>query len=320
MKTKEKPLRKWILAVAAIIVIVAIGILFKNQIFKGKEIIKRLEEIPEDVRKVAEKIGVQKVIKNDKGFWEADYGDGIIMVYIPEGKFTMGQTEEEEQWLIAQFGKYDYNKYYKDELPLHTVYLDGYWMGKYEVTIGQYKAFISDQGYAALPSYVSKFSPGDDYPVAGVYWEDANAYCKWLSKKKGLNFKLPTEAQWEKAARGSDGRKYPWGKNEPDETLANFDMKIGKISTVGSYPNGASPYGLLDMAGNVWEWCRDWSGSDYYGKSSVRNPPGPEAGTHRVFRGGGWVNDARYLRCAYRDFGRPSLRGGGLGFRLCQES
>jgi serine/threonine-protein kinase len=165
----------------------------------------------------------------------------------------------------------------------------------------------------------SEYSPGDDHPVTDVSWEDANAYCNWLSKKKGLNFKLPTEAQWEKAARGTDGRKYPWGKNEPDETLANFGWKFDKTSPVGSYPNGASPYGLLDMAGNVWEWCSDWYGDDYYKNSPKDNPTGPKIGTSRVVRGGCWVSDAGSLRCAGRSGGGPSYRSLVADFRLCQD-
>jgi formylglycine-generating enzyme required for sulfatase activity len=257
------------------------------------------EEMPEDVRKIAGKIGIQKVVKNGKGHWEADYGDGIIMVHIPAGNFTMGSND------------------YDDEKPIHEVYLDGYWMGKYEVTFAQYDKYCED---------AKKDKPGDEgwgrvkRPVINVSWEDANAYCKWLSKKKGLDFKLPTEAQWEKAARGSDGRKYPWGNNEPGETLANFDSKVGKTSPVGSYSNGASPYGLLDMAGNVWEWCYDWYEADYYNKSPEKNPKGPESGSHRVFRGGSWSNDAVDLRCAYRNYDGPSYRIVNLGFRLCQDN
>jgi formylglycine-generating enzyme required for sulfatase activity len=120
-------------------------------------------------------------------------------------------------------------------------------------------------------------------------------YCEWLSHKTGTNFKLPTEAQWEKAARGTDGRKYPWGSRESDETLANFNEKIGKTTPVGSYPAGASPYRLLDMSGNVWEWCSDWYGSGYYKNSPKENPTGPRSGPGRV------------------------LRGGDVGFRLCQD-
>jgi formylglycine-generating enzyme required for sulfatase activity len=275
------------------------------------------QEVPEEVKSV--KLKAHKIYKNDKGFWEADHGDGIIMVYIPEGEFKMGQTEKEKQWFIDHFGEKYYYKNYIYELPLHDVYLDGYWMGKYEVTLGEYKAFISDQGHAALPSFVSEYSPGDHHPAIGVFWEDANAYCNWLSKKKGLNFKLPTEAQWEKAARGSDGRKYPWGNNEPDEILANFNEKVGKTSPVGSFPIGASPYGLLDMAGNVSEWCNDWYGDDYYKNSPKDDPTGPSGGSDRVKRGGSWRNFAGTIRCAVRGKCKPSVRVDHLGFRLCQD-
>jgi formylglycine-generating enzyme required for sulfatase activity len=276
------------------------------------------EEMPEDVRKIAEKIGVEKVIINDKGFWEADYGDGIKMVYIPEDEFKMGSND------------------YKDEKPIHTVFLDGYWMGKYEITVKQYMKFVNatkthypewlEQGSkyninTGNDDYYKKFVSNENHPIVGISWDDAIAYCDWLSTEKNLTFKLPTEAQWEKAARGSDGRKYPWGgNNEPDETLANFAKKIGKTSPVGSYPDGASPYGLLDMAGNVWEWCNDWYGSDYYEKSPERKPQGPDSGTVRVMRGGSWSYGTGYLRCANRSYVRPSYRYYYLGFRLCQDN
>jgi formylglycine-generating enzyme required for sulfatase activity len=316
MKTKENTLRKWILAAAAIIVIVAIGILFIDQIngihtAEANEKVKELRKIPEDVMKIQAKIGKDRVHINKKGYWEADYGDGIIMVYIPEGKFTMGSND------------------CKDEKPIHTVYLDGYWMGKYEVTFDQYDKYCEE---------AKKDKPDDEgwgrgkRPVINVSWDDAAAYCKWLSDKKGLKFKLPTEAQWEKAARGTPSLKYPWGDHEPNyngKWYANYAAhdswkKKGEdgfefTAPVGSYPNGSSPYGLLDMAGNVWEWCRDWYGSDYYGKSQGRNPSGPESATFRVLRGGSWDIYARYLRCAGRGGVRPSLRVINLGFRLCQE-
>jgi formylglycine-generating enzyme required for sulfatase activity len=253
------------------------------------------EEIPADVKSIKSK--AQKIYKNEKGLWEADYGDGIKMVYIPAGEFTMGSND------------------YDNEKPVHTVYLDGYWTGKYEVTFAQYDKYCEE---------TKKDKPGDagwgrgDRPVINVSWDDAAAYCKWLSDKKGLKFKLPTEAQWEKAARGTDSRMYPWGNNEPDETLANFDGKLGKTSPVGSYPRGVSPYGLLDMAGNVWEWCNDWYNRDYYKNSP--NPQGPENGYFRVMRGGGWNDYAGFLRCADRGHDRPSLRYGNAGFRLCQDN
>ncbi|MCP5053837.1 MAG: formylglycine-generating enzyme family protein, partial [bacterium] len=149
-------------------------------------------------------------------------------------------------------------------------------------------------------------------------WEDAKTYCEWLSKKTGVSFKLPTEAQWEKAARGTDGRKYPWGEQEPNKNLANFNQDIGKTSPVGSYPKGASPYELLDMAGNVWEWCGDWYAG--YSSDPQTNPAGPAGGSFRVVRGGGWDYSAGGLRCSFRIVSDPSVRGSGLGFRLCQDN
>jgi formylglycine-generating enzyme required for sulfatase activity len=156
-------------------------------------------------------------------------------------------------------------------------------------------------------------------PVVGISWDDARAYCDWLSDKTGLNFKLPTEAQWEKAARGIESRKYPWGDQEPDETLANFGTKIGKTTLVGSYPKGVSFYGLLDIAGNVWEWCRDWYDVGYYKNSPLKNPQGPASGSNHVVRGGGWDYVAWYLRCTDRDYITIPGRGSRVGFRLCME-
>jgi formylglycine-generating enzyme required for sulfatase activity/predicted Ser/Thr protein kinase len=263
----------------------------------------KVEILPGRSEAFPEVRGAKWVYDNEKGFKEADYDDGIIMVYIPSGKFTMGSKDN------------------STEKPPHSVYLDGYWIGKYKVTAAQYKAFISETGHQALPSYVSKYSPKDNHPVIGGSWEDATAYCKWLSGKLGVrfNFKLPTEAQWEKAARGIDGREYPWGNNKPDETLANFASKVGKTAPVGSCPIGASPFGLLDMAGNVWEWCRDWFDENYYQSSPDKNPTGPKSGSSRVVRGGSWGSVAGYLRCANRFVAGPSYRGYVVGFRLCQD-
>gem|GEM_PF-616507 len=276
------------------------------------------EEEPADVKAVESK--AKRVYKNDKDYWEAEYEDGIVMVYIPAGEFIMGSDDG-----------LDYEK------PPHKVYLDGYWIGKTEVTVGQYKMFISEAGHRSLPDYVSTYSPGDNHPVIGVSWDDAAAYCKWLTKKIGLKFKLPTEAQWEKAARGTDKRKYPWGDSPPSGKKVNFadkqvwlkkkygwadkDIDDGYAYTapVESYPQGASPYGILNMAGNVWEWCNDWYGSDYYKNSPGKNPIGPTGGPDRVLRGGGWYDFAPLIRCAYRSSDDPSVRGYDVGFRLCQD-
>ncbi len=261
--------------------------------------------------------------KNEKGFQETDFGDGIIMVSIPAGEFKMGSNE------------------YDNEKPPHTVYLDEYRIGKYAVTVKQFGLFVKDTGYVTEAESkggaytwtgetwekkegINWKNPGfeqeDNHPVVCVSWNDALEYCKWLSGKKGGRLKLPTEAQWEKAARGTDGRKYPWDDREPDDTLANFDKKIGKTTQVGMYPTGASPYGLLDMAGNVWEWCSDWYDPDYYKNAPKKNPTGPYGGPHlRVQRGGSWIFNVEDLSCSFRGNGTPNICNYSLGFRLCQD-
>jgi formylglycine-generating enzyme required for sulfatase activity len=272
--------------------------------------------MPKDVKNVSAK--ANKVEKNKNGCWEAYYQDGIVMVYIPPGEFMMGQTGEEKKWLIDQIGEEDYNSYYANETPLHKVYLDGYWISKYEVTFAQYDRYCQE---AKIEKAGDEGWGRKNRPVINVSWTEAAAYCEWLSQKTGLKFKLPTEAQWEKAARGNDQRKYPWGIQYPDKNLANFSRNIGKTTPVGSYPAGASPYGLLDMAGNVWEWCDDWYDADYYKNSPPKNPTGPESGSDRVVRGGGgsWYVMVRVLHCANRGSNGLSDRYNNLGFRLRQD-
>jgi formylglycine-generating enzyme required for sulfatase activity len=279
-----------------------------------KEDKKETPDMPDDVKKVISK--ASKVEKNKNGYWEAYYQDGIVMVYIPPGEFMMGQTDEEKKWLIDQIGEKDYNSYYVRETPLHQVYLDGYWMGKHEVTFAQYDRYC-DENKRDRPK--DEGWGRENRPVLNISWTEADAYCQWLSRQTGLQFKLPTEAQWEKAARGNDQRKYPWGSSEPGKDLANFSVNVGKTTPVGSYPTVASPYGLLDMAGNVWEWCGDWYEAGFYKNSPQKNPVGPESGSDRVIRGGSWDDDARSLRCADRDVSGPSGRNDFLGFRLRQD-
>jgi formylglycine-generating enzyme required for sulfatase activity len=284
---------------------------------KVKPVNENKEEAPDmpgDVKKVISK--AHKVEKNKNGFWEAHYQDGIVMVYIPPGDFMMGQTDEEKKWLIDQIGEKKYNSYYKNEIPLHKVYLDGYWLGKYQVTFAQYDKYCND---TKIEKPNDRNWGRENRPVIYVSWDDAGAYCQWLSKETGLQFKLPTEAQWEKAARGNDQRKYPWGSGEPGKDLANFSGNVGKTTPAGSYQAGASSYGLLDMAGNVWEWCADWYESGYYKNSPLKNPGGPDSGSDRVIRGGGWGSYARVLRCAHRGSDGPSYRDDFLGFRLRQD-
>jgi formylglycine-generating enzyme required for sulfatase activity len=272
---------------------------------------------------------------------ETDYGDGIIMVSIPPGQFEMGSN------------------YVNRATPPHTVYLDGYRMGKYEVTVKQFGLFVKDTGYVTEAersggAYIwtegkwqkkedinwknPGFEQEDSHPVVCVSWNDALVYCIWLSAKKGVNFKLPTEAQWEKAARGTEKLQYPWENTVLSGEKANFadkqvwlkekfiwankDIDDGYAYTapVGSYPAGISPYGLLDMAGNVWEWCYDWYDEKYYKSSPNKNPKGPKSATSRVVRGGSWFSDAWYLICASRSCGRPSVRVNDVGFRICKDN
>ena len=329
---KEKIKPKKPLPHKRILIAVSISILVIAAVFLISQLVKKEVKPPEEpafIKEVKSKGAQIKPIGKD--FWEAYYpAYGITMIYIPPGEFMMGQTHEEKKWLIDQIGEKNYNSNYTDETPLHKVYLDGYWMGKYEVTFAQYDRYCHE-------TKIKK--PGDEgwgrenRPVINVSWDDAVDYCRWLSQKTGLRFKLPTEAQWEKAARGNDQRKYPWGNTEPyynGKWYANYCAyesweKRGEdgftyTAPVGSYRLGASPYGILDMAGNVWEWCSDCYEAGYYKNSPLKNPAGPGGGSIRVVRGGSWkYSGARFLRCANRFYFRPADRGGDLGFRLRQD-
>ncbi|MDO8587174.1 MAG: formylglycine-generating enzyme family protein [Armatimonadota bacterium] len=225
--------------------------------------------------------------------------DGSVMITIPAGKFIMGSNHE------------------PDEKPVHTVYLDTYQIGKCEVTIAQYRKFCKATGYEMpdAPSWGWKHG----HPIVNVTWNDAAAYCKWAGGR------LPTEAEWEKAAAGTDGRTYPWGDAWDNNKCANVYLNLTSTQPVGSYPAGASAYGCMDMAGNVWEWCADVYAKDYYKASPSRNPRGPSRGGYRVMRGGSWDSDSGGVigvncggRCADRSYlDNPGAYSGGVvGFRL----
>ena len=221
--------------------------------------------------------------------------DGAEMVSIPAGEFWMGSDDGDT-----------------DEKPRRRVYLDAFRIDKFEVTNTLYRRFMEATGRAA-PQYWSDSKWNEpQQPVVGVDWNDAEAYCRWAGKR------LPTEGEWEKAARGTDGRKYPWGE-QWDSSRANSDeSKLGKTVAVGSYPSGASPYGAHDMAGNVWEWVADWYDGNYYRRAPDRNSKGPDSGQFRVLRGGSWLYNPRFLRVSYRARLTPTNRGSNVGFRCAQ--
>ena len=240
---------------------------------------------------------------------------GLTMefVRIPAGEFWMGSDKKKDP------------QAYGDDLPQHKVFLDEYYLAKYPVTNRQYQAFVQ----AAKVSPPSHWKNGvipqgkEQHPVVKVSWQDAQAFCSWASQVSGEKIALPSEAQWEKAARSSDGRIYPWGEAAPDAQLCNFNRNVNDTTPVGQYsPRGDSPYGCADMAGNVWEWCADWYEVNEYqqrAKEAVHNPSGPASGYHRVLRGGAWNNVDRYVRTANRSRNTPTYRGNDIGFR-CSRS
>ncbi len=233
--------------------------------------------------------------------------DGMLLVYIPAGEFLMGSTDSDTMA-------------YSDEKPQHRVSLDAYWIDRTEVTNAMY-ALCVKSGACQPPSSSSSYTRNSyygnpqlaNYPVIYVDWNEAQAYCSWAGRR------LPTEAEWEKAARGTDGRIYPWGNNSPTCSLENFwgsnGACVGDTTVTGNYPTGASSYGVQDMAGNVWEWVADWYGDTYYGSSPMSNPTGPDSGQYRVLRGGSWYNSMNLVRSAYRSGDFPSRRNGLFGFR-----
>ena len=255
--------------------------------------------------------------------------DGAEMVLIPAGEFEMG-TDLSEVPQLVQWAKKWYSSvessWFEREAPRHTVYLDIFYMDRYEVTNALYKKFIDATGHKAPRYWNDSKRNTPDHPVVGVIWDDAKAYAEWAGKR------LPTEAEWEKAARdGLVGRKYPWGDSEPDGSQCNFadrntdfdwsdksvDDGYGNTAPVGSFtPNG---YGLYDMAGNVWEWCADWYGEKYYSSSPTRNPTGPGLGTGRVVRGGSRLNNPFGLRVGYSHMTLPTNTSIDYGFRCVSQ-
>jgi formylglycine-generating enzyme required for sulfatase activity len=216
--------------------------------------------------------------------------DGMPQVFVPGATYDMGGSDQ-----LAQ----------TDERPVHSVTVSPFWIDKLEVTNGMYQLCVQS-GKCKAPredksaTHANYFTSKDfaDFPVILVSWQDASSYCAWAGRR------LPTEAEWELAARGAGAaRLFPWGDQVPDASLANFDFAAKDTLRVGSSPNGASPFGALDMAGNVWEWVNDYYSPDYYNQSNgLTDPTGPKGtdGGSKVIRGGSWADNAKEQRVSNR--------------------
>ncbi len=230
--------------------------------------------------------------------------DGAPMVLIPAGEFVMGSPDGEGL---------------DNEQPEHKVWVDAFYLDKYEVTNARYEKFMEETG-RARPKFWEQLdlTVHSELPVVGVSWDDAKAYCEWAEKR------LPTEAEWEYAARGTDRRRYPWGNAEPNAQLANYAKRWShkfyddRLEPVNSHEAGKSPFGVYNMAGNVFEWVADWYEIKYYMRSPERNPPGPETGELKVMRGGSWNFASEYLRTASRMKLKPLEREADIGIRCAR--
>ena len=225
--------------------------------------------------------------------------DGATLLYVPAGEYSMGSNNSES-----------------DEAPFHTVFLDAFWIDKTEVTVRMYSLCVN-AGVCKEPTGKKSFSHPDyygnaefdNYPVIYVDWNTAKTYCEWADRR------LPTEAEWEKVARGTNANDYPWGNADPNVDLLNYNRNVGNTTAVEKYPDGKSTYGALDMAGNVWEWVNDWYDDSYYQDSPSWNPLGPDSGVYRVLRGGSWTDGSKVIRSSNRFKNYPYTSNDDIGFR-----
>jgi formylglycine-generating enzyme required for sulfatase activity len=235
--------------------------------------------------------------------------DGAPMILIPAGPFTMGSNDG-----------------LPNERPEHKVTLDAYYIDQYEVTAGRYQLFVESANRNLPPTWDDEAAQTmSNLPAVGMSWTDAAAYCKWAGRR------LPTEAEWEKAARGTDGRRYPWGHMQPFVDIANYNRGVWVSDAITLVPvnsglegmsvrhglkqGGKSPYGLFHMAGNAAEWVADWYDREYYQKSPEKNPTGPSQGERRVLRGGSWADLPAALRVTARFSAESDFEDRTMGFR-----
>ena len=296
---------------------------------EGRQVITEANGAPEklakakDTLEVASKLGLDDELQavyqqlqaklpqgistaSESGKQKVTGKDEAPMALVPAGEFTMGSD-------LAD-----------NEKPPHRVYLNAFYMDMYEVTVGQYAMFLEATALEAPPQWdMQNLAHRQKRPVVFIDWADAATYCKWAGKR------LPTEAEWEKAARGTDGRTYPWGNEVPTRLHATFgrfdESKQGggwnshaALTPVGMLEDRRSPYGIYDMAGKVWEWVGDWYDENYYQNSPSQNPEGPSSGEYKVVRGGSWSYHPQPLRSAARNFYDPTNRYGSLGVRCAK--
>jgi formylglycine-generating enzyme required for sulfatase activity len=225
--------------------------------------------------------------------------DGAPAVFIPAGSFIVGDDENS---------------------PRREIFVDAFYMDKYEVTVGRYAGFLKATGNVKIPEQwdTVDLQNGAELPVVGVDWQDADSYCRWAGRR------LPTEAEWERAARGNDERKYPWGNDAPSTEHAKFARPYKNsvykdgVARVGTYPKGVSPFGIYELSGNVWEWVSDWYVESFH-PDSARNPKGPDKGTHKVMRGGGWYDQSDRITTTKRIYADPVQRDDEVGFRCASD-
>jgi sulfatase modifying factor 1 len=221
------------------------------------------------------------------------------VVVIPAGFFWMGSESG-----------------YENEMPRHRVWLDRFGLGKFPVTNGEYGVFVEAARMPPPPFWSLAMFADPEQPVVGVNWDEATAYCRWLSQRVGQTFRLPSEAEWERAVRGElADALYPWGDEPPwQRPYPGYDLKTGGPQRVGA--NAANDFGLHDMSEGVHEWCNDYYDASYYRYAPERNPPGPAFGKRRVSRGGSWRHQVKFSRCAARSSLPPSFKYADYGFRL----
>jgi formylglycine-generating enzyme required for sulfatase activity len=226
--------------------------------------------------------------------------DGAPMVLVPAGEFLMGSEQGDD-----------------DEQPVHRVFLDSFYLDTFEVTNGRFAKFVAAIQSEPPWGFADQETPvvHAERPVRWVNWLEATGYCLWAGKR------LPTEAEWEKAARGTDGRPYPWGPEPPTPAHAVFGLKEGAetVAPIGDRNKGISPYGVHDLAGNLYEWVTDWYDDAFYAQQPTINPHGPPDGTAKVQRGGSYINQPYRLRTTFRTKGDPTEHDPNVGFRCAQD-